>query len=87
MPLYDTLTKAHIDDAVAESNGLTSKKSIETVEIFLELIKKFLEYGEDVLIPGFGKFRVRKTTSQEYGHRRAYDLARKKVVTFHRSGS
>ena len=53
-----TLTKAHIIDAVAESNGYTRKKSIETVETVLELIKRSLESGEDVLISGFGKFSI-----------------------------
>ena len=55
-----TLTKAHIIDVVAERNGFTRKKSIETVEILLELIKQSLESGDDVLISGFGKFCVKK---------------------------
>jgi len=42
MPYPGTLTKAHIIDAVAERNGFTRKKSIETVEILLELIKQSL---------------------------------------------
>ncbi len=41
MPLSGTLTKAHIIDAVAERNGFTRKKSIDTVEILLEHIKQF----------------------------------------------
>jgi hypothetical protein len=49
MPYPGTLTKAHIIDAVAERNGFTRKKSIETVEILLELIKQSLESGDDVL--------------------------------------
>ena len=60
MPLSGTLTKAHIIDAVAERNGFTRKKSIDTVEILLELIKRSLESGYDVLISGFGKFCVKK---------------------------
>ena len=59
MPLSGTLTKAKIIDTVAESNGYTRKKSIETVETVLELIKRSLESGEDVLISGFGKFCMR----------------------------
>ena len=59
MPLSDTLTKAHIINAVAESNGYTRKKSIETIETVLELIKRSLESGDDVLISGFGKFCVK----------------------------
>jgi integration host factor subunit alpha len=53
MPYPGTLTKAHIIDPVAERNGFTRKKSIETVEILLTS-------GGDVLIFGFGKFCVKK---------------------------
>ena len=55
-----TLTKAQIVEAIAEQNGLPKYKSSEIVEILLELVKKSLESGEDVLISGFGKFRVRE---------------------------
>ena len=59
MPESGTLTKAHIVEAVAEANGITHQKSIETVEMLLELIKSTLESGDDVLISGFGKFSVK----------------------------
>jgi integration host factor subunit alpha len=59
MVLSGTLTKAHLIDAVAESNGYIRKKSIETVETLLELIKQSLASGDDVLISGFGKFSVK----------------------------
>ena len=65
MPLSGTLTKAHIIDAVAESNGYTRKKSIETFETVLELIKRSLESGEDVLISGFGRFCVKQKEEKE----------------------
>ncbi len=68
--MSDTLTKAHIIDAVIEQNGYTRKKSIETVEILLELIIQSLELGEDFLISGFGKFCVKKRQSVEVGTRR-----------------
>ena len=60
MPKPGTLTKAHIVDVVIEQNGFTRKKSIETVEKLLELIKLSLASGDDVLISGFGKFCVKK---------------------------
>jgi integration host factor subunit alpha len=89
MPLSGTLTKAKIIDAVAESNGYTRKKSIETVETVLELIKRSLESGEDVLISGFGKFSVRKKKERR-GRNPATGkdlmLAPRKVVTFKWSG-
>ena len=55
-----TLTKVHIVDAVAEQIGHTKKRSIITIEILLELIKRSLESGEDVLVSGFGKFCVKE---------------------------
>ena len=89
MPLSGTLTKAKIIDAVAESNGYTRKKSIETVETVLELIKRSLESGEDVLISGFGKFSVRRKKERR-GRNPATGkdlmLAPRKVVTFKWSG-
>jgi len=55
-----TLTRAHIVEAIAEQTGLPKYKSSEIVKILLEIVKKSLESGEDVLISGFGKFRVRE---------------------------
>ena len=86
--MSDTLTKAHIIDAVAEKNGFTRKKSIETVEILLELIKHTLETGEDVLISGFGKFCVKKKKKRRGRNPATGEdlmLAPRKVVTFQSS--
>jgi len=55
-----TLTKANIVDAVAEQTGYTKHQSLDTVETLLEIIKRTLESGEDVLVSGFGKFRVKE---------------------------
>jgi integration host factor subunit alpha len=80
-----TLTKSQITDAIAEQNGFTRKKSIETVETILELIKSTLAAGEDVLISGFGKFCV-KDKRERRGRNPATGedmmLAPRKVVTF-----
>jgi integration host factor subunit alpha len=50
-----TLTKAHIVDSVIEANGFARNKSVQTVEILLELIKQSLESGDDVLVSGFNE--------------------------------
>ena len=88
MPLSGTLTKAQIIDTVAERNGFTRKKSIETVETLLELIKSELESGDDVMISGFGKFCV-KNKKKRRGRNPATGedlmLAPRQVVTFHSS--
>jgi len=87
--MSDTLTKAHIVEAVAEANGYTRNKSVETVETLLELIKSALESGDDVMISGFGKFCV-KNKKKRRGRNPATGkdliLAPRKVVTFKWSG-
>ena len=84
-----TLTKAHIVEALSEQNGYTKKQSINAVEILLEIIKRTLEYGEDVLISGFGKFCVNQK-SERRGRNPATGedmmLERRKVVIFKCSG-
>jgi integration host factor subunit alpha len=55
-----TLTKAHIVDAIADQIGYPKNHSSEIVETLLEIIKKALESGDDVLISGFGKFCVKE---------------------------
>ncbi len=83
------LTKAQIIEEVRIRNGLTRKQSTETVEAFLETIKKTLESDEDVLISGFGKFSV-KYKAERKGRNPATGedmmLAPRKVVTFRCSG-
>jgi len=84
-----TLTKANIIDAIAETNGFPRKKSSETVEALLEIIKSRLASGEDVLISGFGKFCV-KQKAERLGRNPATGgdimLPPRKVVTFKCSG-
>lgn len=82
------LTKS---DIVARVHGLgfTKKKSVETIESLLEIIKTTLEKGEDVLISGFGKFCV-KNKMERRGRNPATGsdlvLRKRKVVTFKCSG-
>ncbi len=80
-----TLTKAQIIEAVLKENRFTRKKSVESIEIILELIKSTLAFGDDVLISGFGKFcvtekRQRKGRNPATG--KAMMLAPRRVVTF-----
>ncbi len=89
MPESGTLTKAHIVDAVIEASGFARRKSVETIETLLEIIKSTLESGEDVLISGFGRFCV-KQKAERRGRNPATGkdmmLAPRKVVTFKWSG-
>jgi integration host factor subunit alpha len=89
MPKPGTLTKARIVEGVVETNGYTQQKTHETVEILLELIKRSLESGEDVLISNFGKFCVKQKAKRK-GRNPATGkdlmLAPRKTVTFRCSG-
>lgn len=84
------LTKSHLIDGIAEQNGFTKNHSLEILETLLEIIKKNLESGDDVLITGFGKFCVK-----EKGERRGRNpstgedmmVRSRKVVTFRSSGN
>ncbi len=59
-----TLTKAQIIDAIPEELGISRKKSVEVVETLLEIVKRQMENGEDVLISGFGKFCIKEKKSR-----------------------
>ena len=54
-----TLTKADIISIIQSEDGYSLKRSSDIVETLLESIKRKLESGKDVLISGFGKFRVK----------------------------
>ncbi len=84
-----TLTKAHIVDAVAEQNGYTNKRSFKVVETLLEIMKSALEFGEDVLVSGFGKFCVnekKERMGRNPATGEAMMMEARKVVTFRSSG-
>lgn len=78
-------------DIVASLNdlGFTKKKSVETVECLLEIIKQALENGEDVLVSGFGKFCVKKKKERRGRNPATGEdliLRKRRVVTFKCSG-
>jgi integration host factor subunit alpha len=83
------LTKAQIRDAIQDQLGLPKNKSTELVEAFLEIMKKTLEGGEDLLISGFGKFCV-KDKRERRGRNPATGqdmmLEKRRVLTFKCSG-
>ncbi len=84
-----TLTKSQIIDAVAERIGFTRKKSLETVETLLEIIKSTLASDDDVLVSGFGKFCVKDKRERKGRNPMTGDdmiLAPRRVVTFKCSG-
>ena len=63
--MSETLTRADIIAAIQSENGYSLRKSADTIETLLEIIKRTLESGEDVMISGFGKFRVKDKKNVE----------------------
>ena len=81
-----SLTKKQIAQSIHQKNGLSVNQSYQLVEATLEIIKSTLASGEDVLISGFGKFKVnekaaRKGRNPATGE--AMMLRPRKVITFH----
>jgi integration host factor subunit alpha len=83
------LTKADLIDSIYNRLDLPKKKSSQLVDSLLEIIKKTLENGEDVLITGFGKFCVkdkRKRRGRNPHTREDIMLGERRVVRFKCSG-
>ena len=84
-----TLTKLPISESIRDQLESSSKESSELLENLLEIIKRTLVSGEDVMISGFGKFNVkekkeRKGRNPATGEDMVLDARR--VVTFTCSG-
>jgi integration host factor subunit alpha len=84
-----TLTKARIAKTIHDRLHFTNDRSAQLVDSLLEILKKTLENGEDVLISGFGKFWVREKRERR-GRNPATGkdlmLAPRKVIVFICSG-
>ena len=84
-----TLTRVDIIAAIQSENGCSRRKSADTVETLIEIIKRTLETGEDVMISGFGKFSVKDKKERRGRNPATGDdlmLEPRRVVTFKCSG-
>jgi len=83
-----TLTKAQIVKSVQNQTGI-SNNTLEIVETLLEIIKRTIASGENVMISGFGKFCV-KEKAERKGRNPATGedmmIPSRKIVTFKCSG-
>jgi integration host factor subunit alpha len=59
-----TLTKEYFVRSITKELGLTKSKSAKLLESILEIFKKTLENGEDMLISGFGKFSIKNNNGR-----------------------
>jgi len=79
------ITKADIVNMIQDQIGFPKNQSSEIVETLLDLIKKDLESGNDLLISGFGKFCVREKRKRKGRNPSTGEdmmLAARKVITF-----
>ena len=54
-----SLTREYLIKSISDNVGITKRRSTILVESLIEILKKTLENGEDVMISGFGKFCVK----------------------------
>ncbi len=84
-----TFTKAELVQTISDRTGFTQKKSTELTETLLEIIKRTLASGEDVLVSGFGKYCVNEKASRKGRNPATGEsmmLRPRRVVTFKVSG-
>lgn len=83
------LTKQEIVERIAESNGYPKSRSSDILETLLEIIKRTLASGEDLMVSGFGKFVVKEKKLRKGRNPATGDdlmLDPRRVVTFKCSG-
>ncbi len=83
------LTKIQIVNSIADQIGYTKNQASEMVETILEIIKKALESGENVMISSFGKFCVKEKRARRGRNPATGEemmLRPRKVVNFRWSG-
>ena len=83
------LTKVEIVNSITDQIGYPKKHSLEILETLLEIIKRSLESGDDVMISNFGKFCVKEKRERRGRNPSTGEdmmLRNRRVVTFRWSG-
>lgn len=83
------LTKEKIINSIYNQVGLSKSQSRLVVEKLLEIMKKSLENGENILISGFGKLVVRDKSERRGRNPQTTEdlqLRARRVVVFKTSG-
>lgn len=79
------VTKEEIARRIVNEHQFTLQASLQYVDLLLEIIKKNLEKGDDLLISGFGKFNVKSKKERKGRNPQTGEtimLAPRRVVTF-----
>ena len=52
------MTKDNLTDALVKKMGISERQALECINVLLDEISKALSRGEEVILTGFGKFKV-----------------------------
>ena len=83
------LTKERIINSIYNQVGLSKNQSRVVMERLLEIIKRTLENGENILISGFGKLEVKEKSARRGRNPQTTEdlqLRARRVVVFKTSG-
>lgn len=83
------LTKEKLINSIYHQVGLSKSQSRVVVENLLEIIKRTLEKGEDILVSGFGKLEVKEKAARRGRNPQTTEdlqLRARRVVVFKTSG-
>ena len=59
------MTKEDLTQSIVKKTGLLKRQAHEALSVVLEEITKSLSKGQDVVLPGFGKFSVSKRKARK----------------------
>jgi integration host factor subunit alpha len=79
------MTKVEIVEVVHRSSDLSKDEAGEVTELVFEMIRQGLERGENVKLPGFGNFLVRKKVARVGRNPKTgeeMEISARKVVSF-----
>ena len=79
------MTRADLTDAVHREIGLPRREAAQPVDMAIEAIAERLSVGEQVMISGFGTFRVRDKRAREGRNPKTGEsapIAARRVVVF-----
>ena len=80
------MTKAEFVDKLAEKGKITKKHASETIDLVFSTMSDVLVAGEEIAIPGFGKFSVatrKARTGMNPRPRRKSRSRKQKSQSFH----
>ncbi len=85
-----SITKEDIVRELMNQTKIDRTKAKWLIELLLKIVKETLGSGEDVMISGFGEFKIRQKTARVGRNPKTkveYEIPARTVVTFHQSKS